>query len=270
MHYAQIILTLASDLHIGSGRAGMLAKTHRFVPGHVLTYALAAAIGKQTGGGYPQFVEALERVRQTLRCGPLFFLNPAQPEQALWPTLHSETIEQQFLIASNHVTLDYASRSGVNGALFEVEAIAANVVRGANKGRSTRLVGGLWFGDHRLSGRSVCDWLGDCLLGGELKTGLGRIAKVEWSESAAQYAGIGRVDGDGLHLESGELLPGVSLQGVSNAAIYPWMGRLYDRRKGFGRRLSEPVFVAFDAKVERTGCFMPAMNDKGLGCWERC
>lgn len=270
MHYAQILLTLASDLHIGSGRAGMLAKTHRFVPGHVLTYALAAAIGKQNGASYAEFVDALHRVRQTLRCGPLLLQNPQQPDQVLWPSLHAEMIEQQFLVATNHVTLNSSSRSSVNGALFEVEAIAARVVRGVCQGQSTRLVGGLWFRDEQLSGRRVVDWLGDCLLGGELKGGLGRIAKVEWSDGVTRYAGIGRVDGDGLHLQSGERLPGVSLQGITDAAVYPWVGRLYDVDKGFGRHLSEPAFVAFDAKVLTDGCFIPAIDDKGLGCWERC
>ncbi len=270
MHYTQITLTLASDWHIGSGRAGMLAKTHRFVPGHVVSYALAAAIGKDSGGRYADFVKALQQVRESLRCGPLLLANPEQPEHGLLPFIHAESIEAQFLVASQHVTLHPETRSGVEGALFEMEAIAPKIVRGISQGQPARLVGGFWADSESLAGRSLQDWLKESRFGGELKAGLGRVAEVSLQSDRVSYAGWGRVDASGLHLAAGEWLPGVALNGVSQNIQFPWLGRLYDETQGFGRKLAEPVFVARDGQAATNTCFIPSNDEVGLGCWTLC
>ena len=267
MQYAQIQLTLESALHIGSGRSGMLAKSHAFLPGHIVSYALAAAIGKAHGGQYEDFTQALQLVLQQVRCGPLFIEDPKQAGKVLLPKKDRESVERQFLMASNHVTLDPQTRSSVDGALFEVEAIASQVVRGTYKGTQTNLLGGLWFTEGTLHERSISDWLQVCLLGGELKTGFGRIRSVSLDTDVNNYAGVGQVDDQGLHLDAGETLPGVALDGVAGACFYPWVGRLFDRAKGAGRALSAPAFVAFDAKVAEPACFRPKSDVIGLGCW---
>jgi len=270
MQYAQVCLTLASDCHIGSGRAGMLAKSHRFIPAHVVSYALAAAIGKSQGGQYADFERALEWLQKNTHCGPLFLQNPALDNQVLLPKRDQQAIEQQFLVASNHVTLHSQTRSSVEGALFEVEVISASVVRGDHQGQATQLLGGIWHTGESINGKTVLDYLGDCLLGGELKTGLGRIAHIVINESAADYVGIGRVDAQGLHLKQDDILLGVALDGVKEAAFYPWVGRLFDQEKGFGRRISQAAFVAYDAAVQQSACFLPQAKSDGFGCWQVC
>jgi len=269
MYYAQICFTLESELHIGAGRAGMLAKTHSFVPGHIVSNALAVAIGKVQGGQYANFQTALQQVQMHTRCGPLFLQNPSDHTQVLLPSRDKSAIEQQFLTASNHVALHPDTRSSIEGALFEVEAIATRVLRGKHQGQPTQLIGGLWYDPAMLDGRELSDWLNACLLGGELKSGLGRVRVTQFTTDIYQYAGLGKVDAQGLHLEAGACLPGVGLNGIGATPFYPWVGRLFDKNKGFGRTLSVAAFVAYDATVTRNACFLPQNDTFGWGCWQR-
>lgn len=268
MNYAQICLALDSNIHIGSGRAGMLAKSHTFIPAHIVSNALVATIGKALGGQYSNFTDALQQVQQNTRCGPLFLVNPITEGKILFPTRDKQQIEQQFLVASNHVTLNTENCSSVDGALFEVEAIAKNVVRGQYQGQTTQLMGGLWFKQQKLCGRNLEDWLNNCLFGGELKSGLGRIHLKSFKTDVESYAGLGRVDAMGLHLNANDILPGVTLDGVHNVSFYPWVGRLFDRDKGFGRAISQAAFVAYDAPIKQSACFLPCSDTHAWGCWQ--
>ncbi len=267
--FAQITFKLSSALHIGSGRSGMLAKCHGFVPGHILTYALAAAIGKANGGQYEDFTQALDEVKNRISCGPLFIENPQQAGSVLFPRRDRTSIERQFLTASNHVTLMPDSRASVEGALFEVERISAQIVRGTYRRQVTRLIGGLWHTDSHLAGKPLSDWLSVCLLGGETKSGCGLVILDEWSENASTYAGLEKstVDGQGLSLTAGERLPGPALSGVGQAPQQPWLGRLYDKQQGFGRRLSEAALIYMDGICEQDAIFLPHASELGLGCW---
>jgi hypothetical protein len=265
--FAQVTLKVLSPLHIGSGRAGMLAKSHSFVPAHVVTYALAAAIGKANGGQYENFVAALETLKKSVWCGAFFLENPAQQGTVLLPSKDKAEIERQFLFATNHVTLLPESRASVEGALFEVEKISACVMRSDFQKQPTRLIGGVWFDDAQPYGRALRDWFNECLLGGEIKTGCGRVLVENWQIGVTNYAGHGEVFADGLHIKSGETVLGVALNGVQNVSQLPWTGRLYDKQKGFGRKLSDVAFVYTDGVCERDSVFLPNQNEVGLGCW---
>ena len=132
-----------------------------------------------------------------------------------------------------------------------------------------RLIGGLWFQEAKLDNRLWKDWLNQSLLGGELKVGLGRIRVKEWHDGAGDYAGLGVVDKAGLLLQTHARLPGPSLNGTTDAPLQPWLGRLFDREQGFGRRFSPPALVRLDGVVEAAGTFLPSCDEIGLGCWTR-
>lgn len=270
MRFVKFTLELQSPLHIGAGRAGMLARSHGFVPGHIVTFALAAAIGRVHGGRYEHFADAFKEVQTQLRCGPLFICD-AEQQQPFWPHRHRLDIEARYLDAINHVALELQSASAVEGALFEVEQIAPRCLHGPHQGQPTRLIGGLWFQEAKLDDRPWKDWLNQSLLGGELKTGLGRVRVLDdqWNLDAGDYAGLGTVDGLGLQVLAGDLLPGPSLNGTKDAPLQPWLGRLFDPQQGFGRRFSPPALVRLDGVVQATGVFLPSDHEVGLGCWTR-
>lgn len=273
MLFTGFILELETPLHIGAGRGGMLARGHGFVPGHVVSYALAAAIGKANGGQYPHFEAALNTVLSETRCGPLFIFDP-QENRALLPRQDRQRVEQHYLTARNQVTLDVESGSAVESALFEVESIAARVLHGLKRGTPVQLVGGLWHGDQQLAKKSLKDWFGSgLLLGGELKTGLGRVrlARKGWMLNASHYAQnlAWPVNGNGLQLDADATLPGPSLDGGRDAPLQPWLGRLFDKDQGFGRRFPGAALVRLDARCAAPGSYLPATTEVGLGCWTR-
>ena len=267
--FAVVTLKLLTPLHIGAGRCGMLSRSHNFVPGHVIAYALAAAIGKDKGWQDQDFDDALKTVKDNVRCGPFFI---CENEKALLPLQDQQHIETHYLTASNHVALHPETRASIEGALFEIEAISANVLRGKRRGQSTLITGGIWYKTARLENKSLLNWLDQCWLGGERKTGFGRVQTIGELESETHYPGIPKshCNAKGLHLTSGEILPGPALEGVINAPLYPWLGRLYEKKKGFGRRFSPPAFVQMNGIVEeQKACFLPANTEKGFACWEK-
>lgn len=266
MKFAKFTLELSTPLHIGKGRCGMLARSFGFVPGHIISYALTSVLAKQQYSGQESdFQKALKTVRSQLRCGPFFI---AEKNQVLLPKKHEVQIETHYLTGSNHVTLYSDTRTSVESALFEIEAIAPHVLRGNEQGKPTRLVGGIWYESLQLGNSSLSDCLNQCWLGGEIKTGFGRVKYIETDKSAKTYPGIdGECDGNGLHLQKGADLPGPALAGVINSPLRPWVGRLYDEKQGFGRRLGTPALVRMDGEVEQDACFLPAAEEKGFGCW---
>lgn len=271
MPFTGLTLELETPLHIGAGRSGMLARGHGFVPGHVISYALVAAIGKARGGQSADFVRALTAVLQDVRCGP-FFLLDAEKQHPLLPRRDRERIENQHLTARNQVTLDPHAGSAVESALFEVESIAARVLHGPRRGQPVQLAGGLWHRVPHLAGKPLKDWFcAGLLLGGELKTGMGRVklARQGWRPNGPHYAQHPGWPADerGLHLTKDTLLPGPSLDGATDAPLQPWLGRLFDPQQGFGRRFSPPALVRLDGTVREAGVFLPSDREVGLGCW---
>jgi hypothetical protein len=269
MQFAPITLELLTPLHIGAGRCGVLLRSHNFVPGHVIAYALAAAIGKHKGWQNQDFEKALKTINDNLRCGPFFIWD----SEALLPHKDQQQIETHYLTATNHVTLHFDTSASVEGALFEVEAISARVLRGEKRGQPTQLKGGIWYKTEQLENQSLLEWLDQCWLGGERKTGFGRVQHVGELASESNYPGIPerRCDAEGVHLNAGDLLPGPALDGVIDVPRYPWLGRLYDDKKGkgFGRRFSEPALVRMGGNVKQNACFLPANTEKGFSCWKR-
>ncbi len=273
MQFTGFILQLETPLHIGAGRGGMLLRSHGFVPGHVVSYALAAAIGKAKGGRSADFTQALAAVFRETRCGPLF-IHDLEQNRVLSPRQDRERIETHYLTARNHVTLDPQTCSAVETALFEVESIAARTLHGSERGQPVRLAGGLWHSTPQLAGQPLKDWFHrGLLLGGELKTGLGRVklAKPGWMPDARHYAQQPDwpVNERGLQRIMGDLLPGPSLDGTTDAPLQPWLGRLFDPQRGFGRRFSPSALVRMDGKVEKADVFLPSNQEVGLGCWTR-
>jgi hypothetical protein len=133
-----------------------------------------------------------------------------------------------------------------------------------------RLNGGVWFEDgDKLDGRPLKDWLSDIRLGGELKTGLGRVRCDGWQAGAKNYPGIGPAGADGLRAAAGSLLPGAAIDGVTAAPLTPWLGRRHDAKLGFGRRLSHAALVRHNGRVEVDAVFLPSAGDPGQGCWQR-
>jgi hypothetical protein len=266
MEFASITLELSTPLHIGKGRCGMLAKSFGFVPGHIISYALANVLAKQQySGKESDFQRALKTIRSQLRCGPFFI---QEGDEVLLPLQDETLIESHYLIGSNHVTLYPDTRTSVETALFEIEAIAPYVLRGDERGEPTRLVGGIWYESQQLGNSSISDCLNQCWLGGEIKTGFGRVKCIIKPKKSETYPGIkGKCDDKGVHLEKGAYLPGPALAGVINSPIRPWVGRLYDEKQGFGRRLGSPALVRMDGKVEQDACFLPVAEEKGFGCW---
>lgn len=273
MPFTGLTLELETPLHIGAGRSGMLARGHGFVPGHVVSYALAAAIGKAKGARPADFAHALTAVLQEVRCGP-FLLFDRDSQRPLLPRRDRDAIENRYLTARNQVTLDPASCSAVESALFEVESIAHRVLHGPQRSQGTQLTGGLWHRAPQLAGKPLQDWFRHgLLLGGELKSGMGRVrlAAQGWRPNAPHYAQRSEwpVQERGLSLPRGACLPGPSLDGTTDAPLQPWLGRLFDREQGFGRRFSPPALVRLDGVVRETGVFLPSADEVGLGCWTR-
>jgi len=269
MRFTGFILQLETPLHIGAGRGGMLLRSHGFVPGHLVSYALAAVIGKASG----DFKKALEIVLRETRCGPLF-IHDTEEKRVLSPRRDRERIETRYLTARNQVTLDPQTCSAVETALFEVESIAARTLHGSYRGQWVRLAGGLWHTTPQLANKHLQNWFHhELLLGGELKVGLGRVklAKQGWMPNARHYAqqSAWLVNEHGLQRGVGDLLPGPSLNGTMDAPLQPWLGRLFDPQQGFGRRFSPPALVRMDGRVQETGTFLPSCDESGLGCWTR-
>jgi hypothetical protein len=274
MPFTGLILELETPLHIGAGRSGMLARGHGFVPGHVISYALTAALGKARGGHPAAFAQALTTVLQEVRCGPFLLLDP-DTQRAWLPRQDREAIEHRYLTARTQVTLDSTTCSAVEGALFEVESLAARVLHGSHRGQPTQLIGGLWHRGSQLAGQPLQDWFrSGLLLGGELKTGQGRVKLLEprgWMLNAPHYAKNPDwpVQEQGLYMAGGQRLPGPSLDGTQDAPLQPWLGRRFDPKQGFGRRFSPPALVRLDGVVEHAGGFLPSDQESGLGCWTR-
>ncbi len=265
MPFAQLTLELESSLHIGSGRTGMIARSHGFVPGHLLTFALATVAGLRLGGRYADFERGLALIRSQSRCGPLLIAEA--PQQLLYPQRDQERIEAGYLYAHNHATLNSESGSAVEGALFEVEFIGTSNRQGG--GQKTQLQGGMWYHESELP--ELGSWsslLEEIRLGGELKSGYGRVRLQQWQPHATQYAGLGTVSEAGLTLKSGEILPGPALQGVESRAWQPWLGRRFERLKGFGQQMSPVAMVQLDGIVQTDRPFLPSVEEAGLGCWQ--
>jgi hypothetical protein len=253
--FAVYSLELLSPLHLGSRRAGVVAQTHRHAPGHLFVHALAAAVGAARGGSPKDFSDALGEVMQCFRFGPAFFIDGER-------RLDDAEVGRLLLGSSHHVTLDGATRSAVESALFEVEQLSVPVSSGI------RLCGGVWFAEDRLDARPLRDWLSIIRLGGELKTGCGHVRCDRWQRDAVRYPGIAAADRAGVRLAAGELLPGAAVDGVDGVPLQPWLGRRHDPKLGFGRRLSQAVLVKVDGRSQRDARFLPCNSGPGTGCWE--
>lgn len=254
--FATYSLELLSPLHLGSRRAGVVAHTHRYAPGHLFVHALAAAVGMRRGSASAVFAAALDEITQRFRFGPAFFMRGEA-------RLDEAAVESELIGSSHHVTLDGSLRSAVDSAMFEVESIQA---RGA---ANLRLCGGVWCEDgEAIDGRPLRDVLSEIRLGGEQKTGFGRVRCVAWQSGAAGYPGIGPAEPGGLQAAAGSLLRGPALDGVTSAPLQPWLGRRYDARLGFGRRLSQAALVRLNGRVAADSVFLPATSEPGMGCWQ--
>ena len=263
MTFVQVSLRLIEGVHIGAGRAGMVSRCHGFVPGHVVAYALAAVLGRRLGGKPEDYDRAVAAIRAHLRCGPLFIL---EESTCLLPRRDRERIEHDYLIGVNHTALDGSVRRHVDGGLFEVEVIAAR--RRLRGGESTRLGGGLWLDADTVEGAAVKDLLAACTLGGERNAGLGRTRLETWEANATSYCGIGCIDGAGLRVAPGAVLPGPAIAGVIGPGWQPWLGRLHDNKRGAGRRFSQPVLIRMDGQPDSECTFELETAESGFGCWK--
>ncbi len=266
MRYVALTLELRTALHVGAGRAGMIARARPFVPGHVLAYALTNVLGAARGGQKADFAGALEDVLAGLRCGPLFVVDP-QTGRGLLPAREREAVEALCFTARNQVALHGDSRSAVDGALYEIEAIDARCHAAIGRAQPTRLRGGLWTQVEAFDGRPLRDWLGQVRLGGELTRGFGCVQLIDWQPGAGDYAGLVPAGDDGLQLAAGELLPGPALAGVDAAPLQPWLGRRFCPQRGPGRRFDAAALVRMDAHATASGCYLPAASEPALGCW---
>ncbi|WP_300335402.1 hypothetical protein [Accumulibacter sp.] len=253
--FASFSLELLSPLHLGSRRAGVVAQTHRHAPGHLFVHALAATVGAARGGSPRHFVDALDELMHRYRFGPAFFIEGDR-------RLDDAEVERLLLASSHHVTLDGASRSAVESALFEVEQLVVPI------GRQIRLCGGVWFDEDLVDACSLQHWLSAMRLGGELKIGFGRVRCDGWQAGAVRYPGVATADGDGVLLSAGELLPGAAVDGVVGVPLQPWMGRRHDPKLGFGRRLSQAVLVRMNGRSEHDARFLPGSTGAATGCWQ--
>ena len=258
--FAAFRLGLVSSIHAGSWRAGMVAQTHRFIPGHLFSYALAAVYGGHLGGQPNHYAEALQAVLSSVRFAPALL---SDGQQLLYPQQHRNVIEQLYLRGNNHVTLQLDSCAAQDKALFEVEYISAKAIGGAR----TELLGGCWFRRDGLDGLPWQHWFGQFILGGEGKIGYGRCSLINWDKKAESFHDIGKIIPGGLKLAAGDRLPGPALSGVGQAPQQPWLGRLYDEKQGFGRRLSAAAWVCMDGVCENEAVFLPHAEEVGLGCW---
>ncbi len=263
MQFASFALDLTSPLHVGAGRAGMISRSRTFVPGHLFTYALAALVGAAKGGAQKDFRAALDDLLATTRFGPGFCLGEDGRLEG-W-----DARANILLTGDNHVALDPATRSAVDGALYEIETLGHR----HTDGRPVRIGAGVWFSSPTLAGRPIKEWLGALRLGGELKTGCGRTTFAAWHPNAIDYHGWGQCNGSGISLEAGDVLHGPTLDGamanVAQAPLEPWLGRTYDYARGsFGTRLSCAALVRQHDRVGRASRWLPNRGQEtGLGCW---
>lgn len=148
--FAAYSLELISALHLGSRRAGVVAQTHRHAPGHLFVHALAATVGMRRGASADFFAAALDEITRRFRFGPAFFMRGDD-------RLDDAAVKHELIASSHHVTLDGDTRF--------IQA-RPNI----------RLCGGVWCeGGDVIDGCPLREWLSDIRLGGELKTGLGRV-----------------------------------------------------------------------------------------------
>lgn len=261
-----LALEPASPWHLGAGRRGMVAQTHRFLPGHVLLLALACQRGRQAGGQAADFEHALETLQQTLQPGP-FLVEDPEHGRALAPVHERKHIEWLCLTGTDHTALGLEGRAAIEGTLHQVEALTPRYLRGAARGRPVRYRGVLWYEDTTLAPASLIDELHHLQIGGEGKYGLGRLHRVERLDPAAAL-GWGRIEAEGLRLAPGERLPGPALDGVTATPWTPWTGRRFDPEAGFGRRMSAPALVGLDGLSTGEQVFRPATgSEAGLCCW---
>jgi hypothetical protein len=255
--FASYSLELKSPLHLGSRRTGVVAQTHRHAPGHLFVYALAAVVGMRRGSTPDVFAQALKEVTERFRFGPASFMCGEK-------RLDDAVVEQKMIASNHHVTLDGSTRSAVERAMFEVEFIHAPPVL------DVRLKGGVWCeGGESIDRRPLREWLSEVRLGGEIKTGLGRVHCESWQNNAKNYPGMGLANSKGLRVTAGSQLFGVALDGVGDTPLIPWLGRRHDSQIGFGRRLSQAVLVRMHGRVNEDADFLPSISDPGLGCWQR-
>ena len=254
--FAAYALELISPLHLGVRRAGVVARSHLHAPGHLFSHAMAATIGARRGATVEIFAAALEEVMRRFRFGPAFFVENGR-------ALADTEVETRLLASSHHVTLSLGERSALDSALFEVEAL--QVVQGSG----VHLAGGVWFDKDELLGKPLAHWLSEIRLGGEQKTGLGRVRCIDWQAGVKNYPGLGPAGPQGLHRVAGEVLRGAALDGVDRAPLVPWLGRRFDPQRGFGRRLSRAALVRVGGRAREDGNFLPASAEPGLGCWTR-
>ena len=274
--FAAFTLNLVTPLHLGSGRAGMVAKSHAFVPAHLFSYALAAQYGRRHGGQSADFEAGLAAVNAAVRFGPALMLNDQRQIAADWLD-HP----QRYLSGQHHVALELDTRSAADSALFETEYLSTHYLAGSDKGKPLRLGGGMWFAEETFAGRPWQDWLNELRLGGELKSGLGHVRLADWQPDRTDFHGWGRTDGQGLQLDSGQRLWGAALDSIpdsvlSDAPLRPWLGRSYDFSRGhggFGRHLDRVALVRLHPRYIHSdpGRFMPARRTGWQwGCWEPC
>lgn len=264
---------LATMCHPGAGRRGMVAYVHRFIPGHVISFGLAVAwaklnVSREQGIKFEDFESALALIQKTWSIGPAFLL---KEQKALLPEKDKRVIEAYSVHSRNQVALDAETKSAMDGALFELEAHQPILLSGDHKGQAAKWGCVVW-GDESLEGIGFETLLSQALLGGELTKGMGRIKQVS-KVSQEGYFGYGKLLDEGLSLEAESFVPGamVSLQDDSVSAIErPWVGRRFDRHKGFGRSSSEVVFVQMDAYTSQPLKLRPSSELKTLGLWEVC
>lgn len=276
--FAAFTLELETPLHLGSGRAGMVAKSHAFVPGHLIGYAIATALGRDQGGQPGHFQQALAQVAAAARFAPAFVLGRDGQIITDW----AENIER-YLSGSAHVALHLASRSAVDGALFELEYLAPRHLRkprhlcDPDKGQPLRLGGGLWRREDKLGGKTWREWLQLARLGGELKAGYGVVRCVDWQKNPASFHGWAKTDGSGLRLSPGERLWGAALDsvpGLANTPLRPWTGRRHDFSRGaagFGQRLEQAELVRLHGRYNSDDSLtvLPSpVEGSRWGCWE--
>ncbi len=267
MQFANYRLNILSPLHIGSRRSGMVAKTYYYVPGHIITFALIAAIGQyQKAKDYNSYLSIQKEVLNNTRFGAAFFQN------VNGNNLTDEQIEKELVYGNHHVTLAQDTRAAIDGAMFEVEAIYPK--------KDICITGGVWFNSETIFERNIKDWLNEIKIGGELKTGYGRISLLDFNTKSNVYIGINnnnnKVDEQGLLLAKNEILKGATLDnienqnsGVKNVPLEPFLGRRYDEKLGFGRALSAAVLVRMNGVVAADNLhFLPCNDEVGLGCWK--
>ncbi|RMD68643.1 MAG: hypothetical protein D6819_08910 [Gammaproteobacteria bacterium] len=254
MLFAAYTLIPLTPLHLGAGRSGIVARTHGHVPGHLLTYAFTAAVARARGARTPEGHEAiLDEICQKLRFGPAFVMEGDR-------RLDDSEVESRFVFSRHHVTLEPASRSAVEGALFETEVLQLSGVV---------IKGGVWCEEDTWDGLPLKDWFDRLQLGGEWKTGCGRVRCQVFQPHATHYPGVGPVQGEVVTLKAGAILPGAALDGVTEAPLRPWLGRRHDPRLGSGRALSKAALVRLHGRVPEAGCYGIQDREPGLGCWKR-